>query len=528
MRYLTVIAVLVMVVLAGCSGFGGTDPTPTPADNTTDTQTPTSTPSPTPTETPIETPTENNTSGNHSDNHTEDWTSTFGPDSPDDYTDPSSDTLGWENGYWYDESLPIDASDGLNESELEKVSDRSAARVERLRGIEFTSDVPVEIITREDYANNYSHSSGNESASFRNFDNAKFEAMFLVGEDEDSLAVQEAMRGDSVGGFYTPADDKIAVVSEGSTTELSEETLIHEFVHAAQDQKYNLSTYDAKTRDAYNAQNGLIEGDAEHTAARFSQQCESNWSCITPDDDSVNRPGPDFHWGIYLLQYFPYSDGYTYFDHLGQTSGWDGIESAYGSIPESSEVIIHPDKYGADSPANLTVPDQSSDDWDRVSVDDRPDYATLGESGIFTLFANTLFDSTRESSVLGQSLYSASHHGDSTNDPYNYDSPFSNGWGNDKLYVYQSTSSEELGYVWTVKWDSTQDATEFADRYELLLDYYRASETSTDGVFTISSGSYEDAFYVTQSGDTVTIVNAPTAGELDELYPGVGEDRTAT
>ena len=37
------------------------------------------------------------------------------------------DTIGWENGYWYDDPVDVTTSDGLNESELEAVTARQMA-----------------------------------------------------------------------------------------------------------------------------------------------------------------------------------------------------------------------------------------------------------------------------------------------------------------------------------------------------------------------------------------------------------------
>ncbi|MDX1748601.1 MAG: hypothetical protein R3324_21930, partial [Halobacteriales archaeon] len=35
--------------------------------------------------------------------------------------DPETDRLGWENGYWYNESITVDQSDGLSDEELDAI-----------------------------------------------------------------------------------------------------------------------------------------------------------------------------------------------------------------------------------------------------------------------------------------------------------------------------------------------------------------------------------------------------------------------
>ncbi|HKL30417.1 MAG TPA: hypothetical protein VJ898_14260, partial [Natrialbaceae archaeon] len=55
--------------------------------------------------------------------------------------DPDEDVIGWENGYWYDESIDVDQSDGLSDAELDRFVARTMARVERIRGLEFRENV---------------------------------------------------------------------------------------------------------------------------------------------------------------------------------------------------------------------------------------------------------------------------------------------------------------------------------------------------------------------------------------------------
>lgn len=108
-------------------------------------------------------------------------------------------------------------------------------------------------------------------------------------------------------------------------------------------------------------------------------------------------------------------------------------------------------------------------------------------------------------------------------DPLNYNSSYSDGWDGDKLVVYTSESAaeNETGYVWQTKWDSKQDASEFVEGYTKLLDYRNASEV--DGranTWVVRGNGFADAFYVRQSGNTVTIVNAPTVEDLSSVRQG--------
>ncbi|MFB6129612.1 MAG: hypothetical protein ABEJ28_02195, partial [Salinigranum sp.] len=70
---------------------------------------------------------------------------------PGNFTDPARDVIGWEAGYWYDEPIAVDQSDGLNRSEREAFVARTMARVEKIRDLEFEQSVPVKVISRAEY-----------------------------------------------------------------------------------------------------------------------------------------------------------------------------------------------------------------------------------------------------------------------------------------------------------------------------------------------------------------------------------------
>ena len=115
---------------------------------------------------------------------------------PDATTPDGGDVVGWENGYWYDDSLSINDSDGLSDAELDAVVARSMARVERVRGVEFDEDVDVTVRSRAEYRNG--SQSGSVGSGDRAYQNVRNRALFLVGSDADATAVAEQNRGSAV------------------------------------------------------------------------------------------------------------------------------------------------------------------------------------------------------------------------------------------------------------------------------------------------------------------------------------------
>ncbi|WP_332897822.1 Hvo_1808 family surface protein [Haladaptatus sp. CMSO5] len=498
MRALATVLVALLLVLSGCSGVLSGETTD--ATTTTPADTQTASPSPTTTtqaatQTPTTTP----------------------------RPDPESDVLGWENGYWHDDVLSVTTDDGLNETELDAIVARAMARVENVRELEFNETVPVEIITRAEYQN---QSQEEYSDDFRAFDNAKFEAMFFVGEDRDALDVQNTNRGSNVLGYYSPKEDAIVIVANSDTPSLDAEgTLSHELVHALQDQHYNISSISRPTRELYNARNGLIEGEANYVQRLYLERCGGEWECLEAPESSGGGGVPDdFHWGIYFLNFFPYSDGPGFVGQMYRTQGWDGVNDLYANLPNSAEQVIYPQKYGEDEPTDVTLEDTNAGDWERVIPEspnpdqERPAYASLGQSALSSMFAYTFTDSYNQSRVVQpQEFINYEDNGRvNSSDPFNYDLRYTRGWDGDRMHVYKNADGE-TAYVWKLVWDSPEDAAQFVTGYERLLQHWGAHRVS-ENVWVVPEGEpFADAFYVSVEGDTVTIVNAPTTDDLPDV-----------
>ncbi|UPV76057.1 Hvo_1808 family surface protein [Halorussus limi] len=497
MRTKIAIAVVLMLVVAGCSQAPG-------AGTTTDTTgAPTTQPG--------------------SDTQTVRQDAVVKPD------DPESDVLGWEAGLWYNETVDVTPDDGLNETELNKTVARSMARVERIRQLEFDQQVPVEIMTREEFRSNQSN--GATPADRRVFDNAKYESLFMINESADSIAVQNRNSGSSVGGYYSPSKDSIVVIADSGSTDapkLPELTLAHELTHALQDQQFGLGGLNQSTRELHNAKDGLIEGSANYVQHRYSQRCKSTWNgtCLTPSSSSGSGGGIA-NMGAYLIKFQPYSDGPAFVRGVKKKGGWEAVNDLYNNTPESTEQIIHPEKYGTDSPAEFSIENRTSGGWERVTLENRPSYGSVGEAGIFSMFMYPFYDSNQQTQIIPARDFFNRKKGSSqlrAVDPLNYNSTYSAGWDGDKLAVFTNdrAKANETGYVWKSVWDSEQDASEFLTGYRKVLKYNGAKKV--DGranTWRIPDGNgFSDAFYVKRTGDTVVVVNAPSVSELSNVRKG--------
>jgi hypothetical protein len=420
---------------------------------------------------------------------------------PFDRGDPDDDRLGSEGGYWYDDPVSVTTEDGLNESEREAVVARTMARVEELRGLEFRESVPVEVISREEYRERRSSSSGTATAegpsTYQRWNEQVWEALFLNGEDESIAERFDTVYSESVVGFYSPGRDEIVIVSDSETPALDRATLAHELVHALQDQQLNLGG-SQDTQDTQLAVDGIVEGDANYVESLYESRCERDWDCLErPERSGGGGGGLD---GVFLTIFTPYAEGPALVGALRQRSGgdWDAVNDAYEDLPASAEQVIHPERYPDEEPATIEVGDRTRNGWERFDLEQDTD--TVGEASIYAmLWANEVVAREDRS-------------------PYRYEFAASEGWAGDTLVPYRKPTSdgEQYGYVWRVEWDTTADAREFHEAYHEVLASRDAREVR-DGVFVVEDGGYADAFRVSIEGRTVTVVNAPTRADLRDV-----------
>ncbi|MEF8776252.1 MAG: Hvo_1808 family surface protein [Haloarculaceae archaeon] len=442
--------------------------------------------------------------------------------------DPQEDEIGWENGYWYNESVSVTRADGLNESELDAVVARSMARVEYVRGLEFEETVPVEVISRETFREQLATSLDNTSDEQTMHSSVVLEAMLMLGENESSKTAQQNTLGSGVLGQYDPANETIQIVSENvSTPKMDEITLSQELFHALQDQHFGLDL-DANTTDGHNGHDGIVEGDGNYVDHLYQQRCERSWVCLGGQDAAGGGGGSDdIHYGFQLTLFQPYSDGPPFVEAIFEEDGWDGVNAVYDRPPQSSEQVIHPGAYRSDPPVRVSVEDTSDEAWEVLQVPDQEvNYDTVGEGGmaVMTLYPYWASDEEVRLGRLQEFVNVEDGQIDQL-DPYDYEFEETAGWGGDRIYPYvreDSFETNETGYVWKTVWDTEEDAREFREEYYELLAIYGAEPVENRlGTFRIPEGEFlADAFYVNHTGKRVTIVNAPTEADLSKVRAG--------
>ncbi|MFC6729624.1 Hvo_1808 family surface protein, partial [Natronoarchaeum mannanilyticum] len=443
----------------------------------------------------------------------------------------TEDELGLVDGYRWNESIAVDGSDGLYEAEFDAVVARAMARIERDRGLNFERTVPVDVVSRAEYR----ESSSGLFGSYDAVDTVAWRASFIVGDEGNVTAAFDELYGSSVAGYYTSAGGgKIVIVSDDpDAVRIDRSTLVHELVHALQDQQFGIARA-TDTRDERLAWNGLIEGEANYLMQRYDADCGAAFECVDVSTDGRGPASESLNMGLYLTTFLPYSDGPAFVDDLHERGGWDAVDRAYENPPTSTAQIIHPERYPDDPPREVTVTDRSDGEWERFGASGSDEDGS-GESGETVessesdarterLGEASLFAGLWHNGVIGyQYPFSAS--GEHT--IYRYEHPITDGWDGDVLVPYRDGDGR-TGYVLRTAWTNASEATAFRGGYERLLDSQNATEVSA-GVYRVpESASFTGAYRVTRTDDVVTIVHAPTVDALDGVHaPTVAAAETA-
>ena len=274
--------------------------------------------------------------------------------------------------------------------------------------------------------------------------------------------------------------------------------IAHELTHALADQHYDLEALDKSVKnddDRSLALSALIEGEA--TLAMLGASME-DWD----GTQVVNMPAASLDWTFNMMSsfmpmlgggktlsqspaiisqsmLFPYMKGVVFCAKLTNDNGWKAIDDAYHSLPQSTEQILHPEKFRAkpDYPMSIDLgPLKPAPGWKELGRN------VLGEMQLAVLLRK-------------QSGKTAAA-----------------GWDGDRYAIFEGPKNR-LGLVWLTTWDSEEDAREFTSAF-VRYQSARIDELPKprkDVRDTIWRNAGEDLYVVQRRGLDVAVVEGFTA-----------------
>jgi len=320
----------------------------------------------------------------------------------------------------------------------------------------------------------------------------------LMEEDQDLYTILLDVYSEQVIGFYDDESKELYVVSQkGELGPLEEIVLAHEYTHALQDQYFDLNSLPLEEEgnaDLSIAVLSLVEGDASLVQGIYI------WTILDDSErEALSQELEEFESGAFdaaprFIQEnitFPYESGLNFVMALVEQGEWQAIDQAYSDLPQSTEQILHPEKYldERDEPQDITMPDLQSvlgTGWSQLDSD------VLGELNM-RIYLETFVDEAEATTAA-------------------------EGWDGDRYVCLKNMDGEKLLVLHSV-WDSISDAAEFFNAYTAFV------EEKSQGTWSLALDEEGKrwwqaeavSLYLSQEGSEVLLIIAPDQVTTEEV-----------
>lgn len=339
------------------------------------------------------------------------------------------------------------SSSAIASAQLLKQARRIERTTSRLRGLRLRRPLAMGVMNRQEIINlikkRLEHDYDEKEIQI---EARVLKQLGIIPQDLDYKAAILGVLQEQVAGFYDPNPHKL-YLADWLPLSLQEPALSHEICHGLQDQHFRLKRLVKPIKDNGDrqlAQAALLEGDCtgvmiEYVLLPQGKDLGSMGDAIgllakaalTGGGGEKIQAAPTF---IRETLLFPYLYGLTFVQKVRARSPWSAVNKIYQKLPESTEQLIHPDKY-----------------WTR----EHP--ILIRGTGLpslqaYKLVKQDVIGEFQLSLYLGQALDSATA------------KRAAEGWGGDLLQAFQTDDpSMPLTIVHLSAWDSAMDAVEFVN-----------------------------------------------------------------
>jgi hypothetical protein len=318
------------------------------------------------------------------------------------------------------------------------------AKVARARGIEAPREVPSRLLTRDEVLTKIRDKVKKEIPPDVAAHEGEFlAALGLVPPEYDFVEGALKLIQGRIAGFYEPADHTMYLVDDLDDDE-AEETLAHELEHALQDHAYGLKKlldFVPGEGDRLAAGHAVAEGDA--MSAQFDVMMGSAFNVpegalrrVLALSNAVAETSTGTPHVLQESLIAPYAEGFSFVQQQRQRGGWAAVDAAWRTMPETTEQLMHPDKYAArEPPIKVAIPTLAAlGPGYRVATQD-----VVGEQGLKLMLAEWTHE---KASIQGAA-----------------------GWGGDRYVVARRDDTPDrhtIAVGWKVVMDTDRDAGELA------------------------------------------------------------------
>lgn len=246
------------------------------------------------------------------------------------------------------------APEPIDEETLAEEVERLSAFVEAQRGLEFIEEVDVSVIGDDEFEEllleDFEEDVGDLEILQR-----LLAALGLLEPGADVVDGMVDLLGAGVLGFYDTEQERL-VVRGTELTPLVRMTLVHELVHALDDQWFELYRPEYVDRDDEISFGfvSVVEGSAQVVEQAWMDSLSSDEMQELMTEQAQMVMGMDLDgvpWVLVELIAAPYEAGLAFAQELISVGGWELIDEAFEEPPTTSSQVLHPDRYLSDMEA---------------------------------------------------------------------------------------------------------------------------------------------------------------------------------
>jgi hypothetical protein len=281
----------------------------------------------------------------------------------------------------------------------------------------------------------------------------------LVDPGADLFRLQLEVYAGQIAVFFDLDQSTLYIVDGADLGPLEQLSFVHEYVRALHDQLFDLgeqSVAVSADSDRLLALLSLAEGDAtlamqQYALKHLDQPLSTDllYQVLAIETNRLEAAPLVVREGLL----FPYRYGVSFVTGLYDEQGWAGVDQAWQDPPQSTEQILHPERYPDDTPEVVSVP---------------PLTETLGEGWRF-----------QGEDTLGEFLLRL--HLGVRLDEENVENA-ATGWDGDRYAFYTHPDTGGTCLAIRLLWDDEDEAAEFAEIYRSYADdrYGRGGEGSLE------------------------------------------------
>jgi len=264
--------------------------------------------------------------------------------------------------------------------------------VESNRGLDFLRPVDVELLDDDAFEKRLGPIDAEDREEIEKTEFV-LQAMGLLPPGTDLLAAIEAFAADAVLGFYDAETEEL-VVRGNEASPLVRSTLVHELVHALEDQHFELDRPDLGD-EAGAGFLALAEGSAVRVERRYIDSLPRSERRSAAQAEAAQGQGipDDLPEVVQILFGFPYAFGPDLVRAVIGAGGQPGLDAAFADPPASTEQVLDPTRYlNGDRPDVVAVPRP-----DRPAFDD----GEIGELFLLLMLRAELSDDVAREAAQG-------------------------------------------------------------------------------------------------------------------------------